>query len=153
MTLHTRPDAPAPAGRDPEIPAAARAWVVAILVLLVVPGVIGFDFWPLTGWRMYSVSATESRIEWGVEAITPHGPVDLAWPEYPLAYRVAAWPLAEFESLSDDRREGRCLAMLEGVRAALPEATAVAVTRDRRTLNDEGTFSTERVRVHRCGSP
>jgi hypothetical protein len=117
-----------------------RAWVYALLVLLVVPGLIGFDVWPLTGWRLFSLSRDASQIEWAldvrVDGTNTFREIDLE--ELPLAFRNAAWPLAELSGASDARRHAVCEALLDGVRDAEPDAVELALVRERRTMTVEG---------------
>ena len=141
-----------PLTRPPAIPRRVRAWVGCLFALLLVPGLIGFDLWPLTGWRMYSVSNTALRTDWAVEAATPRGAVDLRWSDMPLAYRLAAWPLSTLPGASLERREGMCLALLEGVREVIPDASGVTIVRDEREMHDDDSVSTARERFHECGS-
>jgi hypothetical protein len=154
--VETRPaEITVPSPRDAsgacgDAPPRARIWVGVLFALLLVPGIIGFDFWPLTGWRMYSVSTGATRVDWGVEAVTADGAVDLGWPQLPLAYRLAAWPLATLPTASASRREGTCQALLVGVRQVRPDARRVVIVRDRRTIDDDGEIFVDRERFHAC---
>lgn len=132
------------------VPRRVRIWALAILSLVVVPGVIGFDLWPLTGWRMYSLSMSGTRESWGIEATTASGAVDVAWVDLPLAYRLAAWPIAEIESASVARRDEVCQALFDVARDVVPGTTSLALVHDRSTFRDDE-VSTERERFHRCG--
>ena len=145
------PSAPADRCGAEAVPRAARVWVGMLLALLLVPGIIGFDLWPLTGWRMYSAATDATRVDWEIEALTPEGAVPLRWSEMPLAYRLAAWPLATLPAASPERRERVCLALLDGILKVVPDASAAAIVRDRHTLTDEGHIATERQRFHECG--
>jgi hypothetical protein len=128
-----------------------RLWVYALLVLLVVPGVIGFDAWPLTGWRLFSLSRDGSQVEWAldvrVDGSTTFREVDLE--ELPLAFRNAAWPLAELAGASDARRQAVCAALLDGVLDTYDDAVELALVRERRTLTDDG-VDEEREVVAQC---
>ena len=72
---------------------AQRVWVAVLLVLLLVPGLIGFDVWPLTGWRLFSLARDGDQNEWALEALTPAGIELVDLEDLPLAFRNAAWPL------------------------------------------------------------
>jgi hypothetical protein len=99
---------------------------------------------------MYSVSTRATRVDWGVEAVSAHGAVDLGWSQLPLAYRLAAWPLATLPTASVPRRERMCQALLVGVRQVRPDTTRIAIVRDRRTIRDQGEIFVERERFHTC---
>lgn len=122
-----------------------RGWVVLLLVLLVVPGVIGFDLWPLTGWRLFSLSRDAEQTEWALDVDGRE--VDLE--ELPLAYRNAAWPLAEMGS-SESRQQEVCDALLVGVRDRYPDAATLDLVRERRTMTDDGVVEDREV-VQSCG--
>jgi hypothetical protein len=129
-----------------------RTWVALLFALLLVPGLIGFDYWPLTGWRMYSLSTRATRIDWGIEAHTPDGPVEITWPDLPLGYRLAAWPIATLPDAPQEQRQGMCLALLDAVRDAVPTTSSIALVRDRRTLDADDGVTIERERIHECGA-
>lgn len=110
-----------------------RVWVAVLLVLLVVPGVVGFDLWPLTGWRLFSLSRDAEQTEWALDVDGLE--VDLE--ALPLAYRNAAWPLAEMGSV-EARQQEVCEALLVGVRASDPGAAVLDLVRERRTMTEDG---------------
>jgi hypothetical protein len=120
----------------------ARLWVYALLVLLLVPGVIGFDAWPLTGWRLFSLSRDADQNEWGLDAETPDGVQRVDLEQLPLAYRNAAWPLDHALHASDRRKAEICDALAIGVRHAVPDATALVVVRLHRHMTDDGPVDT-----------
>lgn len=132
----------------------ARVWVAALLTLLVVPGVIGFDLWPLTGWRLFSLSRDASQTEWALDVRDGRSAtfreVDLEL--LPLAFRNAAWPLAELPGASTARRRAVCEALLDGVRRALPETVELALVRERRRMAsaDDPVITEDRAVIHRC---
>jgi len=133
-------------------PQRVRVWVGVLFALLLVPGVIGFDWWPLTGWRMYSVSNRATRIDWCIEARTPDGTLDVTWPDLPLGHRLAAWPIGTLPDAPASQREGMCLALLDAVRDAFPTTTRIALVRDRRAIDDEDRVTVlGRERIHECG--
>jgi hypothetical protein len=128
-----------------------RAWVYALLLLLLVPGVIGFDAWPLTGWRLFSLSRDADQNEWMLEAITPAGLEVVDLEQLPLAYRNAAWPLDHSLRAGDARRAEICAALLEGVREAIPDATGLMVVRVARHMTDDGPIDRDAEEWASCG--
>lgn len=132
-----------------------RAWVAALLVLLVVPGVIGFDVWPLTGWRLFSLSRDASQTEFALDVRAAgeetFDEIDLE--QLPLAFRNAGWPLAELPGASADRRSEVCEALLDGVRDVIADADELALVRERRRMRsaDDPDITEEREVIERCG--
>lgn len=131
-----------------------RTWVATLLVLLVVPGVIGFDLWPLTGWRLFSLSRDRAQTEWALDVRVAGDErfeeIDLE--QLPLAYRNAAWPLAELPGASPARQRAVCQALLRGVRDVMPEAEELALVRERRRMAsaDEPDIAEDREVIERC---
>jgi hypothetical protein len=128
---------PGPAGpTDMDVVPRRARWFVAVLLLaLAVPGVIGFELWPMTGWRLFSLSRDESQTAWVIDAVDPDGAsrsVDLE--ELPLGYRHAEWPMAELPGASTARREAVCQALLGAVVGVEPTTVALTISRDRQQL-------------------
>ena len=139
---------------EPAVGSRVRWFVGILLTLLVVPGLIGFDAWPLTAWRLFSLARENTQLRWEIEAVDGDGdvrPVDLD--ELPSAYHLAEWPLA---AIGDGDPEPVCRALLEGVRTELPDVDAITIVRnDRRLLDDDGRWVVieDRRPFHRCTSP
>jgi hypothetical protein len=117
---------------------AQRVWVALLLVVLVVPGLIGFDVWPLTGWRLFSLARDGDQNEWALEALTPAGIELVDLEDLPLAFRNAAWPLDHALHASDARKHEICDALVVGVRRAVPDATALMIVRLHRHMDGDG---------------
>jgi hypothetical protein len=135
-------------------PRSARWLVGALLVLLLVPGLIGFDAWPLTGWRLFSLARDETQIRWVLEAVGGDGHARVvSLEELPLGYRHAEWPLADLPGASVERREAVCQALLGAVVEVEPEATALRIARDGAELVERGgdwVVVHDRETVHEC---
>ena len=96
-----RDEAPAATADADRAPRGARVLVAALLVLLLVPGVVGFDLWPLTGWRLFSLSRDADQTRWVLEAVDATGDRRVvSLEELPLRYRHAEWPMAELPGAS-----------------------------------------------------
>jgi hypothetical protein len=137
-----------------EIPGRVRWFVAVLLVCLVVPALIGFDAWPLTAWRLFSLSRDATETHWEVEASAPGGePVVLHLDEMGLPYRHAQWILAEIGRSSTARKDAVCLAILHGARDDVPGATALRIVTDRAHLVHRGgdwVVLHERQTFHSC---
>jgi hypothetical protein len=126
-------------------PRSARILVAVLFVLLLVPGVIGFDAWPLTGWRLFSVSRDAEQTRWVVRATDAAGETrTVSLEELPLRYRHAEWPMSELPGASDERRQDVCVALLDAVVDVEPATVELAVARDRaRLVEEDGHWRTE----------
>jgi hypothetical protein len=127
-----------------------RLWVFGLLALLCVPAIIGFDVWPLTGWRLFSLSRDATQNEWALDAETGDGIVRVDLEQLPLAFRNAAWPLDHSLHASKRRRGEICFALFEGVRDAVPDAAGLTIVRLHRHMTDAGIEDTEETWT-RCG--
>lgn len=119
------------------VPRRVRWFVAGLLGMILVPGVIGFDLWPLTGWRLFSLSRDDTQHEWVLQAVADDGRVtNLDLEDLPLAYRHAAWILDDLDGAAPGRQAEVCEALLVGVRASLPapHARGLRVTRDDQRL-------------------
>jgi hypothetical protein len=119
------------------VPRSARWLVGALLVLLLVPGLVGFDAWPLTGWRLFSVARDETQTLWVLEAVHDDGTsrlVDVE--ELPLRYRHAEWPMADLPGASIERRQAVCEALLGAVVKVEPGTAQLRIARDRARLEE-----------------
>lgn len=121
------------------VPRAGRWLAGAVLALLIVPGLLGLEAWPLTGWKLFSLSRDESQTAWVVEAVAADGGTERVDPEeLPLGYRHAEWPMAELRDASTERRQEVCEALLGAVVDVEPGTVAVNVVRDRQELVERG---------------
>ena len=129
-----------------------RAWVLALLALLAVPGLVGFDVWPLTGWRLFSLSRDASQTEWALDvgAAGRFEEVDLE--RLPLAFRNAGWPMAELPVAGEARQQAVCEALLVGVRSVDSSVEVLRLVREARrmTVGDDVTIHEDREVVHEC---
>jgi hypothetical protein len=136
-------------------PAAVRRFVLVIFVLLLVPGLIGFEAWPLTGWRLFSLARDDRQLRWEVDAVTPAGTLETVdLDRLPLGYRLAEWPLAELPDADAGRRDEVCEALLAGVAEEVPGMVGLRLVRnDRRLVEDGGEWSVveDRQLFHQCG--
>lgn len=121
------------------VPRAVRVFVAVLFALMLVPGVIGFDAWPLTGWRLFSVSRHAEQTRWVIEATDADGASRVvSLEELPLRYRHAEWPMSELSGASDDRREAVCRALLDPVLDVEPETVELTIARDHARLVHRG---------------
>lgn len=121
------------------IPRSARALVAIVLALLLIPGVIGFDLWPLTGWRLFSLSRDAEQTRWVIEATLTGGEERVvSLEELPLRYRHAEWPMRELDGGSEERSEDICQALLEPVVDVEPDTVELTVAKDDTRLVHRG---------------
>ena len=128
----------APGDVEPDaVPRSARWLVGALFVLLLVPGLVGFDLWPLTGWRLFSLARDDTQTLWVLEAVDGDGSsrlVDVE--ELPLRYRHAEWPMADLPGASTARRQAVCEALLGAVVDIEPATAELRIARDRARLEE-----------------
>ena len=118
-------------------PRSARWLVGALFVLLLVPGLIGFDAWPLTGWRLFSLARDDTQTLWVLQAVDEDGSsrlVDVE--ELPLRYRHAEWPMADLPGASTERRQAVCEALLGAVIDVEPATVELRIARDEAQLQE-----------------
>jgi hypothetical protein len=136
---------------------AARPFAYGLLGLLLVAGFVGFDAWPLTAWRLFSLSRDDTQRVWVLEAVDGGDTVGVDLEELPLAYRHAAWILDELPGASDERRTAVCDALLEAVEDVVPGADRLRILRDaqRLVVRDGGEVEVQHdaERFHECVGP
>jgi hypothetical protein len=114
-----------------------RRLVALALVLLLVPGLIGFEAWPLTAWRLFSLARTDRQTRWVLDAVDADGEAQrVSLEQLPLRYRHAEWPMAELPGASEERRDEVCDALLAAVVDAVPATVELRIVRDRQRLED-----------------
>jgi hypothetical protein len=129
-----------------EVPRHAVGVVSALLTLLLVPALIGFDAWPLTAWRLYSVSRTDTQTRYRVEVTTTGGGTEvIELIDLPLGHRNAAWALPGLQDAPPGRRQEVCQALLEGARDVVDDPVGLTIVRvHERAVEDDGRW---RVRI------
>ena len=144
----------AAAGGMDVVPRRARWFVGFLLLALAVPGIIGFDAWPLTGWRLFSLARDDSQTAWVLDAVDGRGETHVVELEdLPLRYRHAEWPMAELPGASTARREAVCQALLGAVVDVRPDTVALDITRDRQHMverDGEWTVTHDPEVIHTC---
>jgi hypothetical protein len=129
----------APPDASDRAPRSARVFVAVLFALLLVPGVVGFDAWPLTGWRLFSVSRDADQTRWVIRATDEDGETrTVSLEELPLRYRHAEWPMSELPGASVERRRAVCEALIEPVVEVEPSTVELTIARDRARLVERG---------------
>lgn len=126
---------------------AQRRFVAALLVLLCIPGLGGFELWPLTGWKLFSATRDATQTRWVLEAIDADGTERVVDPDdLPYGYRNAEWPMSRLPGASEATRADVCEALLDAAVDLRPTTVAVRVVRDRQELVEAGDGTVELVR-------
>ncbi len=153
---HVTAGDPAPVELD-DAPRSARVFVAVLFVLMLVPGVIGFDAWPLTGWRLFSLSRDADQTRWVLEAVDDGGGRRVvSLEELPLRYRHAEWPMSELPGASQARLDAVCEALLEAMVDVDPSTVELVLARDHaRLVEGDGGWTTEHdlEPFHTCDAP
>lgn len=125
------------------------------LVLLLIPGIIGFDLWPLNAWRLFSFARTDLQPAWEIEAVDARGGVtEIDLDTLPLGYQLAEWHMAQLENAPDARRDDVCTAFLKIISDDRPGTAQVnVVLNDQHMVRRNGrwTVDPERRLFHSCG--
>lgn len=136
---------------------AARCLVAVVFAALLIPGLVGFDLWPLTGWRLFSLSLDDTLDRWVLQAIDQDGNSRLVSPEeLPLGYRHAEWPMRGLANAPWERREAMCTALAAAVAVVEPSMVELRIAQDeQRLVERNGTWTVEHDLVvnHACSPP
>ncbi|MDZ4825354.1 MAG: hypothetical protein SGJ13_02695, partial [Actinomycetota bacterium] len=113
-------------------PRSVRVGVGIFLGVVALFGFTGFEAWPLTSFRLFSVARDDTRTSWEARTVDAAGvETPLGQHELSLGYRLTEWPLSEFPSSSDATREDVCRGIARGARDAGREVVGVRVYRVR----------------------
>ena len=133
-------------------------WFVGIFLgVVMLFGFVGFEAWPLTAFRLFSVARDDDRTSWEARTVDADGvetPFDQQ--DLPLGYRLAEWPMSEFPSSSDATRADVCRGIAKGARDVGRDVEAVRIYRvpeqiDR--VDGEWVVTTEPELYHECENP
>jgi hypothetical protein len=132
--------------RAPSVRAGPRVLVLGLLAALLVCGLVGVEWWPFTGWKLYSRVRTDSRVAWEATTVAPDGQETPVEPnDLPLGYRHVELLLARFPDYSDAQREEICDAIAGGVRDEGEDVAEVRVYRvDEHLRESDGGVTLER---------
>ena len=112
------------------VPAWTRALVAIFLTAFIVCGFGGIELWPLTGWRLFSVSRKPVDIGWSAVTVDARGaeaPLPLG--RMPISYRGAALLVGRFARMTDPDREALCEALVKGANATGARAVSIRIYR------------------------
>jgi hypothetical protein len=144
-TIPTTAGAEGAAAEPDEAPRSARILVAVLFVLLLVPGLIGFDAWPLTGWRLFSKSRGPEVTRWSSRPWTRTAQAGWsAWRSCPCATATPSGPCPSCRAPPRPRRPRVCEALLTPVRNILPGTEELVIARDHALLveGDDGHWTT-----------
>ena len=101
--------------RETAVPTRIRVFVGCFLGVVVLFGAVGFEAWPLTAFRLFSVARDDTRTSWEAFTVDSQGQETAFGQQHlPLGYRLAEWPLTEFPSSSDATRRDVCKGIAHG---------------------------------------
>lgn len=119
-------------------PRSGQLLVLATLAALLTAGLLTIEAWPLTSWRLFSLSRDESQTMWVIHAVDGAGRSDeVSLEALPLRYRHAAWPMADLPEAGRERRDDVCRALLEPALGVRPELVELRIVRDRQRLVEQ----------------
>ena len=115
--------------------ALVRAIVVLVLTMLLVAGIATIEFWPFTGWRLYSNTkgpTSGSYFAYRVDRTGEEHVVD--YHDLPYAYARAPYILDKFPRLDGEKRDALCSALAQGEREEGRPVAAIRVYWERRRV-------------------
>jgi len=114
------------------VPVWTRAVVAVFLAAFIVCGLGGIELWPLTGWRLFSVSRQPIDIGWSAVTVDARGeeaPLPLG--RMSISYRGASLLVGRFARMKDADREALCEALVTGANGAGAQAVSIRIYRVR----------------------
>lgn len=130
-----RADQPDRTDEADRVPRSARCLVGVLFVALLSAGLIGFELWPMTAWRMFSAPRGETQNFWVLEGVAEDGSTrEVELTELPMAYSNAEWPLRSVNWNSAVESEEICQVLVEAVVEVDPDIVELQISRDGRRL-------------------
>ena len=109
---------------------ASRRWLVrGFLAAFLLCAVFGLEFWPLTGFRLFSQLRHESRTMWVADTVGPRGEAALSFAQLPRAYQGFSLIIWRFGRLSAASQRAACAAWLSEARRVRPGVMAIRIYR------------------------
>ena len=116
--------------RPNELPSRGiRAFVAVFLAAFAVCGLFGLEFWPLTGWRLFSQLRTDHQVAWRATAVGEDGETQIRFADLPRGYGNFPLVMRTLGTLPRDEQEAACRAWLDAARKELPAASEVRIYR------------------------
>ena len=138
-----------------QVPGTRRAAVYALIAAIVVCGLFEIEWWPLTGWKLFSSNRTPIAIVWKVETVDDAGEIErLDLTALGPTHVRARQLFGVWEELDHDERRAACMAWFDAARRRDPTVAGVQLTRvvERRHLDDTSRAEVVRTAVRqRCG--
>lgn len=143
----------APAGETEDRAPRSARWLVGFLfVALLTPGVIGFELWPMTGWRLFSLPRTDTGTFRVLEGVAEDGSTRLVdLDDLPLGYKYADWPMREADWDSADEAEEICQTLADAALELDPDLVELRIVRERQRIVREGDEGEGQVFVRSAG--
>lgn len=121
------------------VPRRARIFVIVVLLVVAVPGFGGLEFWPVTGWKLFSTTRTETANRWVIEGVDEDGDSRIVdFGELPVAYSNSEWPLRSVGSGGTERSRELCRVLLDAVHERDPGVVELRIARDAQRLVPDG---------------
>ena len=130
---------PEPAITDAGPSRLLKVGVVAFLLWFVWVGWSGFEEWPFTGWRLYSLPRGPTITEYRPYAVGPDGVErSIDFSSFPIAYYHGKILVRRFARYSQSQRDALCDAIAEGERGEGRAVSAIRIYRVEDTLRERG---------------
>lgn len=130
-----------------------RAFVYAFLAVFLVCGAREIEYWPLTGFRLYTEIRTEERPSTRVMALLADGGSrEVVFVDLPFGYHSTNRLLSDFPDLTQDERDEICDAWVQPLREDGVEVVGVRVDEYVTDLGDPDRRPERVGELYRCGT-
>ena len=121
---------PSDGDAEPEAPAAARWFVRIFLSAFLVCSIFGVEWWPLTGFRLFSHVRTAHRIQWTLDTVASGGVESPLWlGDVPRAYQGFHLIMPGFSRLQPAVQQATCAAWLAEARRVRTSVSEIRIYR------------------------
>lgn len=106
----------------------ARFVTYGVISSIVICCLLGLEWWPLSGFRLFSAIRTEDQISWEMTTVNRNGaetPVNLA--DLPVSYWGAHHVIPELPTRSTQDQQAAVLAWLDGAHVTTGEVVSVRI--------------------------
>jgi hypothetical protein len=131
-----------------------RAFVYVFLAAFLVCGALEVEYWPLTGFRLYTEIRTEERLSTRVIALLADGGSrEVVFVDLPFGYHSTNRLISDFDELSQEERDEICDAWVRPLREDGVDVVGVRIDEYVTHLGDPASRPERVSELYRCGTP
>jgi hypothetical protein len=130
-----------------------RAFVYIFLAVFLVCGALELEYWPLTGFRLYTVIRTEERTSTRVIALLADGGSrEVVFVDLPFGYHSTNRLISDFDELTPEERDEICDAWVRPLRGDGVDVVGVRIDEYVTHLGDPDSRPERVSELYRCGT-